>query len=113
MNLVKVITREVPKGYNQALTKFLAGEGVKVLFENGQTAYVTFQDKMFSITDNGGEFNVRMVNNAGVDQPTTGSIPFENMPLSIVDPNTVGYRLVKQLRGEFASIDWNWNYPTL
>lgn len=59
---------------------------------------------MWSITDNGGEFNVALVNH----HETMRSMPYKDR-FGIVDAGTVAYRIAMVIKGE--EVDFNACYP--
>jgi hypothetical protein len=96
------VTRILSRGFNL---------DIRGNFPGCETLFVqTGQDggyALWSISDNGGEFNVEKVNL----RETLRSIPYTSSRFGIVDAGTVAYRIAMVIRGK--PIDWKATFPDL
>lgn len=95
------VTRILARGFNIDVRGNLPG-GETLYLNAGQAGGFM----LWSVSDNGGEFNVEKVNSNVLT-----SIPYIGSRTGIVDAGTVAYRIAMVIKGQ--KIDWSATYPDL
>lgn len=95
------VTRILSRGYNLDIRGNLPGGETLYVQSNYDGGY-----KLWSIVDNGGEFNVAKVNS-----DTITSIPYTGAHTGIIDAGTTAYRIAMVIKGQM--IDWEATFPDL